>query len=1096
MRRFKKNFTRKAKVTSFLLALLLVLSMMTVLLGSRQDVWRANAAGNTYNPSKVAEYAWRHYKNYNLSDNDGYNDGAYKSFKNSGGDCANFVSQCLYYAGLPKTSAWNPYTDKWVGAVKLRKYLQSLGATMIEYPNASQVEVGDVIVNNWKKCSSGEMDYGHIMICAEIKNGVPIIAGHTTDMYGTIDFSKRCAVIKMKNLATNVQPVSAPNVTTSSNYYAQNAQVTVNWNSISGASYWIDVYKDGKSIISDPIGNVTTYTINTDSKGDYAVYVTAYNAISSAVSSCCQFYVGYLDKPIITSSERYYASGAQVTINWSACTGATKYHVSIWRADEPGMQGVPYGNGADVYGTSYTFNPSDGYYGFFVDAMNTNGGTQIAASDKYNFFVGNMRAPIIDSSIQYYAENGNVTIKWNACEGATDYFVHFWKDHEDYFGEYTNGATSYTFNNAPNGYYGVYVSAVNATGGYQWETSEKYNFTVGTLETPVINTAVNYYASDGDVTVNWNACEGATQYHISIWRADEPGMQGVPYGEGADVYGTSYTFNPSDGYYGFYVDAMNTNGGTQIANSEKYNFYVGKLEHPVATTAQKYYGKNAKVTINWNPCEGATSYHIIIWVPDECIISEAVSATSYTFDTEESKYGVFVYAVNKNGGYQDAVSEKLNFWSTDFSLDQTSQTLTVGSQSHLNAIVGAMDEDDAIIWQSSDPSVATVNSDGLVKGIKAGTATITAQLGNLSAACTLNVTASAPATYDVTPNVNGGASKLYEPWGLRYYAAFTGADTDKIADRGIAILKADYYTDGMTPAQFCASQNVHLFLGSRNELAFEEATSTYPNGRYFATLTKGIYSYDIGAKYYVVPFAVMRDGQTIYGAIKSNSMEKILTANLHLSTITPAEKAICTCILELKKSVAAHYEATGVPGASVDMNIPRGSAQSAATVKSTAESGITPNVTGGASRLIEPWGLRYFAAYTDSSNIAQRGMVILSEKYYQSSYSSSPDQMRRNANAYVFRDSDGTLQKQSDTNRYYGTVTEGISSKDIADVYYVVPFAVLSDGSYVYGTVKSNSMMKIMNANLKSSSVPATERAVSEDIIDLYNAVKAYYDAQ
>lgn len=350
-------------------------------------------------------------------------------------------------------------------------------------------------------------------------------------------------------------------------------------------------------------------------------------------------------------------------------------------------------------------------------------------------------------------------------------------------------------------------------------------------------------------------------------------------------------------------------------------------------------------------------------------------------------------------------------------------------------------------------------------------------------------------TYDVTPNINGGASKLYEPWGLRYYAVFTGADTDKITDRGIAILKDTYYTSGMTPAQFCANSNATIFLSSRNELTFEAATSSNPNGRWFATLTQGIYSYDIGAKYYVVPFAVMKNGRTVYGKIKSNSMENILRANLKLSTITKEEKAICTCILELKNSVASHYEAAGVPGASVDMNIPRGSSQTAATVKTAEETGITPNVVGGASRLIEPWGLRYFATYADSSDVAQRGMVILSEKYYQSSYSSSPDRMRLNANAYVFRDSDGTLLKQRETNRYYGTVTEGISSKDIADVYYVVPFVVLNDGSYVYGTVKSNSMMKIMKANLNSSSVPATERAVSQDIIDLYNAVKAYYAA-
>jgi len=101
--------------------------------------------------------------------------------------------------------------------------------------------------------------------------------------------------------------------------------------------------------------------------------------------------------------------------------------------------------------------------------------------------------------------------------------------------------------------------------------------------------------------------------------------------------------------------------------------------------------------------------------------------------------------------------------------------------------------------------------------------------------------------------------------------------------------------------------------------------------------------------------------------------------------------------------------------------------------------------------------------------------------------------MRLNANAYVFRESDGTLVKEASVERWYGTVTEGISSKDIADVYYVVPFTVMKDGSYVYGTVKQNSMLKIMNTNLGISSIPETEKAVTRDIIALYEAVKAYY---
>lgn len=428
-------------------------------------------------------------------------------------------------------------------------------------------------------------------------------------------------------------------------------------------------------------------------------------------------------------------------------------------------------------------------------------------------------------------------------------------------------------------------------------------------------------------------------------------------------------------------------------------------------------------------------------------------------------------------------------------LDKSILSLEVGETSTLTATVTPEILNSTVSWKSSDSSVVTVDESGKITAIGAGTATITATVGSCSVSCTVTV-GTEVINYDVTPNINGGASKLYEPWGLRYFAAYNGDDIDKIADYGIAILKDAYYTDGMIAEEFCANKNAHVYLDSKGELGFEAASTNNPNGRYYATLTEGIYSYDISAYYYVVPFAVMENGQTVYGTIKKNSMEKILNTNLNLTSITAEEKAICTCILDLKESVAAHYAASGVPGASIDMEIPRGSSQNvAASTATTTQSGITPNIVAGASRLIEPWGLRYFATYTDSDSIADRGVVILCEKYFDSSYKTSQDKMRLNTNSYVFTESNGTLLYDEGSGRYYATVTEGISSKDIADVYYVVPYVVLDNGSYVYGTVKQNSMMKIMNTNLNIASVSETEKEVSRDIIALYEAVQAYYAA-
>lgn len=65
-----------------------------------------------------------------------------------------------------------------------------------------------------------------------------------------------------------------------------------------------------------------------------------------------------------------------------------------------------------------------------------------------------------------------------------------------------------------------------------------------------------------------------------------------------------------------------------------------------------------------------------------------------------------------------------------------------------------------VIWQSSSPEVASVNSTGLVSGVSSGTATITGYIDGKSASCTITVEASTPLTgiqfrgYAVGENIN------------------------------------------------------------------------------------------------------------------------------------------------------------------------------------------------------------------------------------------------------------------------------------------------------------------------------------------------------
>ncbi len=78
---------------------------------------------------------------------------------------------------------------------------------------------------------------------------------------------------------------------------------------------------------------------------------------------------------------------------------------------------------------------------------------------------------------------------------------------------------------------------------------------------------------------------------------------------------------------------------------------------------------------------------------------------------------------------------------TDITLSQTMLSVEEGSSAQLVATVSPDNADDkTVVWISSDPTIATVDSTGLVTGIKPGWTSITATSADLIAMCTVQVT--------------------------------------------------------------------------------------------------------------------------------------------------------------------------------------------------------------------------------------------------------------------------------------------------------------------------------------------------------------------
>ncbi len=171
----------------FLVALMLLTSApLQGFVGVDLPEWfssKAQAAGvSGYNAIAAAEWAKSHvYDTWSCLYGQGY-------WEPGTGDCANFVSQCIYMGGIDQTSGWNHSGYKahystssdgsWIRASQLHDYVVSIGGVDIQNPSASQIEVGDLI---FYKQNPGTSGFSHCAIVIDVSGGTVTVAAHTTN---------------------------------------------------------------------------------------------------------------------------------------------------------------------------------------------------------------------------------------------------------------------------------------------------------------------------------------------------------------------------------------------------------------------------------------------------------------------------------------------------------------------------------------------------------------------------------------------------------------------------------------------------------------------------------------------------------------------------------------------------------------------------------------------------------------------------------------------------------------------------------------------------------------------------------------------------
>lgn len=174
------------KGISLLLTVLLVLGMEVVM-----PMNQVSASG--YNASAAVSYAKTYWSHYNPN---------YSNYNDIGGDCANFVSQCLHAGGLEMTDGWywysrNNRSASWASCPSMYNYFKGAGYTIIENPSDGQVLAGNPVL--YYSSAKGRWSYAAICVGKD-SSGTPVVAAHNHDYYGVdwklgTGWSKRCTIL-------------------------------------------------------------------------------------------------------------------------------------------------------------------------------------------------------------------------------------------------------------------------------------------------------------------------------------------------------------------------------------------------------------------------------------------------------------------------------------------------------------------------------------------------------------------------------------------------------------------------------------------------------------------------------------------------------------------------------------------------------------------------------------------------------------------------------------------------------------------------------------------------------------------------------------
>jgi uncharacterized protein YjdB len=189
-----------------------------------------------------------------------------------------------------------------------------------------------------------------------------------------------------------------------------------------------------------------------------------------------------------------------------------------------------------------------------------------------------------------------------------------------------------------------------------------------------------------------------------------------------------------------YTNQVNYNDSAHYAGivEAKVKFTISGTKFRIIGKMASTSTKNIEVFIDGNSVGTFSQYTVLTKSQVLCYESSELTDDVHTIEliNKEAKV-IFIDAIDIIG---NLITEQAA--PTDISLNKTTLNLSVGQTDKLLATILPADATNKnVIWTSSDNSIASVDTNGVVTGVKVGTAVITATTvdGGLTATCVVNV---------------------------------------------------------------------------------------------------------------------------------------------------------------------------------------------------------------------------------------------------------------------------------------------------------------------------------------------------------------------